>query len=96
MARQKVRRNSETRCLPRQSSDFLSRHCKLCNHAKRIPYGSCFAFHVHYSDNNIEECGLELDFTMDFEVLGKIDTIELKKGGAEIQVTEENKEEYIK
>nr|CAB3267777.1 NEDD4-like E3 ubiquitin-protein ligase WWP1 [Phallusia mammillata] len=51
---------------------------------------------VWIRDNNIEECGLELDFTMDFEVLGKIDTIELKKGGSEIQVTEENKDEYIK
>ena len=39
---------------------------------------------------------MELDFTMDFEVLGKIDTIELKEGGAEIPVTEENKEEYIR
>ena len=47
-------------------------------------------------DNNIEECGLELDFTMDFEVLGKIDTIELKEGGADIAVTEANKEEYIR
>ena len=33
---------------------------------------------------------------MDFEVLGKIDTIELKEGGSEIPVTEENKEEYIR
>lgn len=51
---------------------------------------------VWIRDNNIEECGLELDFTMDFEVLGKIDTIELKEGGAEIPVTEDNKEEYIR
>ncbi|XP_078491561.1 NEDD4-like E3 ubiquitin-protein ligase WWP1 [Ciona intestinalis] len=51
---------------------------------------------VWIRDNNIEECGLELDFTMDFEVLGKIDTIELKDGGEDIPVTEENKEEYIR
>uniref|UniRef100_H2YXU6 HECT-type E3 ubiquitin transferase n=1 Tax=Ciona savignyi TaxID=51511 RepID=H2YXU6_CIOSA len=51
---------------------------------------------VWIRDNNIEECGLELDFTMDFEVLGKIDTIELKEGGADMAVTEENKEEYIR
>lgn len=51
---------------------------------------------VWIRDNNIEECGLELDFTMDFEVLGKIDTIELKEGGADIPVTEANKEEYIR
>ena len=47
-------------------------------------------------DNNIEECGLEMDFTMDFEVLGKVDTIELKEGGANIPVTEKNKDEYIR
>ncbi|CAK8695881.1 unnamed protein product [Clavelina lepadiformis] len=51
---------------------------------------------VWIRDNNIEECGLELDFTMDFEVLGKVDTIELKEGGADLAVTEENKEEYIR
>lgn len=47
-------------------------------------------------DNNIEECGLELDFTMDQEILGKIDTVPLKEGGEDIAVTEENKEEYIR
>lgn len=49
-----------------------------------------------FSDNNIEECGLELFFCSDFEVLGKIDQHDLKPGGSEIKVTEENKEEYIK
>ncbi|XP_077975149.1 NEDD4-like E3 ubiquitin-protein ligase WWP1 isoform X2 [Styela clava] len=47
-------------------------------------------------DNNIEECGLELFFTMDQEILGKIESHELKEGGKDIQVTEENKEEYIR
>jgi len=51
---------------------------------------------VWIRDNNIEECELDLDFTMDFEVLGKIDTIELKENGAETPVTEANKEEYIR
>ncbi|KAK3589293.1 hypothetical protein CHS0354_026945 [Potamilus streckersoni] len=46
-------------------------------------------------ENNIEECGLELYFSADFEVLGKIDPHDLKEGGSEIRVTEENKEEYI-
>ncbi|XP_045135251.1 E3 ubiquitin-protein ligase Su(dx)-like isoform X1 [Portunus trituberculatus] len=46
-------------------------------------------------DNNIEECGLEMTFCTDFEVLGKISEVELKTGGKDIQVTEENKEEYI-
>ena len=48
-----------------------------------------------YSENDLEECGLELDFTSDFEVLGKLETHELKEGGAKIKVTEENKKEYI-
>jgi len=51
---------------------------------------------VWIRDNNIDECDLDLDFTMDFEVLGKIDTVELKEGGADITVTELNKEEYIR
>lgn len=46
-------------------------------------------------DNDIEECGLEMYFCADFEILGKINQHELKEGGADIKVTEENKEEYI-
>ncbi|XP_053402925.1 E3 ubiquitin-protein ligase Su(dx)-like [Mercenaria mercenaria] len=46
-------------------------------------------------DNDLEECGLELTFSADFEVLGKISQHELKEGGADIAVTNENKEEYI-
>ena len=34
-------------------------------------------------------------FSTDFEVLGKISEVELKTNGKNIQVTEENKEEYI-
>jgi hypothetical protein len=37
-----------------------------------------------------------LTFSADFEVLGKISQHELKEGGADINVTNENKEEYIK
>lgn len=46
-------------------------------------------------DNNIDECGLELWFSVDFEVLGQILHHELKDGGDALRVTEENKEEYI-
>uniref|UniRef100_A0A8C7ZPG2 E3 ubiquitin-protein ligase n=1 Tax=Oryzias sinensis TaxID=183150 RepID=A0A8C7ZPG2_9TELE len=46
-------------------------------------------------DNNIEECGLEMFFSVDMEILGKITSHDLKPDGANIQVTEENKEEYI-
>ena len=46
-------------------------------------------------DNDIDECGLELWFSVDFEVLGQILHHELKDGGDALRVTEENKEEYI-
>ncbi|XP_061758463.1 E3 ubiquitin-protein ligase Itchy-like [Nerophis ophidion] len=47
-------------------------------------------------DNNIEECGLEMFFCVDKEILGEITTHDLKPEGGDIQVTEENKEEYIR
>lgn len=46
-------------------------------------------------DNNIEECGLEMFFSVDFELLGEIKPFELKAGGSDIRVTEENKAEYL-
>ncbi|KAH8413058.1 hypothetical protein KR009_007774 [Drosophila setifemur] len=46
-------------------------------------------------DNNIDECGLELWFSVDFEVLGQIIHHELKENGEKERVNEENKEEYI-
>lgn len=50
---------------------------------------------VWIKDNNIDECGLELYFSVDFEVLGQVVHHELKKNGDKERVTEENKEEYI-
>ena len=50
---------------------------------------------VWIKDNNIEECGLEMFFSVDYELLGEIKSHELKPGGEKIQVTEENKEEYL-
>ncbi|XP_032376733.1 itchy E3 ubiquitin protein ligase b isoform X1 [Etheostoma spectabile] len=47
-------------------------------------------------DNNIEECGLEMYFSVDKEILGEISTHELKPNGGDLPVTEENKEEYIR
>lgn len=35
-------------------------------------------------------------FSVDMEILGKITSHDLKPNGANIQVTEENKEEYIR
>eukprot|EP00075_Anas_platyrhynchos_P032397 XP_027321650.1 NEDD4-like E3 ubiquitin-protein ligase WWP2 isoform X1 [Anas platyrhynchos] len=50
---------------------------------------------VWTKENSLEECGLELYFIQDMEILGKVTTHELKEGGESIRVTEENKEEYI-
>uniref|UniRef100_A0A8C3TE15 E3 ubiquitin-protein ligase n=1 Tax=Chelydra serpentina TaxID=8475 RepID=A0A8C3TE15_CHESE len=50
---------------------------------------------VWIKSNSLEECGLELYFIQDMEILGKVTTHELKEGGESIRVTEENKEEYI-
>ena len=46
-------------------------------------------------DNNIEECGLEMYFAVDFEVLGEVHTRELIEGGKDVMVTEENKLDYL-
>ncbi|WAR12224.1 WWP1-like protein [Mya arenaria] len=54
-----------------------------------------FSSLVWIKDNDIEECGLELTFSADFEVLGKISQHDLKENGADVAVTNENKEEYI-
>ncbi|XP_008319334.1 itchy E3 ubiquitin protein ligase a isoform X2 [Cynoglossus semilaevis] len=51
---------------------------------------------IWIKDNNIEECALEMFFSVDKEILGEVTTHELKPDGGNIQVTEENKEEYIK
>ncbi|XP_046404355.1 E3 ubiquitin-protein ligase Su(dx) isoform X2 [Ischnura elegans] len=51
---------------------------------------------VWFRDNDIEECGLELYFGVDFEILGQVIHHELKEGGDKVRVTEENKEEYIR
>lgn len=47
-------------------------------------------------ENNLEECGVELFFAQDMEILGKVSSHELKDGGENELVTEENKEEYIR
>ncbi|XP_038142847.1 NEDD4-like E3 ubiquitin-protein ligase WWP2 isoform X1 [Cyprinodon tularosa] len=46
-------------------------------------------------DNNLQECGVELYFAQDMEILGKVSSHPLKEGGEDELVTEENKEEYI-
>ncbi|XP_063311790.1 E3 ubiquitin-protein ligase Itchy homolog [Pelobates fuscus] len=51
---------------------------------------------IWIKDNNIEECGLEMFFSVDKEILGEVSSQDLKENGSNIQVTEENKEEYIR
>ena len=56
---------------------------------------SCHFALLSYRDNNIEECGLDMEFAVDMELLGKITSHDLKPNGSNIKVTEENKEEYL-
>uniref|UniRef100_A0A914YB74 E3 ubiquitin-protein ligase n=1 Tax=Panagrolaimus superbus TaxID=310955 RepID=A0A914YB74_9BILA len=46
-------------------------------------------------NNDIDECQMELYFVIDYELLGEIKHCELKEGGKDIAVNQENKEEYI-
>ena len=48
------------------------------------------------ADNNLEDYEeLEIFFSTDQEILGEVTTHDLKEDGANIRVTEQNKEEYI-
>lgn len=47
-------------------------------------------------ENSVEECGLELYFSVDFEVLGQIQSHDLCEGGADKRVDDSNKEEYLR
>ncbi|XP_011639513.1 E3 ubiquitin-protein ligase Su(dx)-like [Pogonomyrmex barbatus] len=51
---------------------------------------------VWIKENNIDECGLELFYSVDFEILGQVIHHELKEGGDKVRVGEDNKEEYIR
>lgn len=47
-------------------------------------------------DNPIEDLGMELTFSTDDNRFGALTTIDLKPGGRDIEVTDQNKEEYVK
>lgn len=51
---------------------------------------------VWIRENDIEDCGLELYFSVDFECLGQVIHHELKENGDSVRVTQANKDEYIK
>lgn len=46
-------------------------------------------------DNDIDDADLQLTFTLDTNVFGRLETIELKPNGAAIAVTNANKLEYV-
>lgn len=49
----------------------------------------------HFRRNNDITDILDLDFTSQYESFGTLETLELKPGGVDIPVTEDNKLEYI-
>ncbi|XP_074600611.1 E3 ubiquitin-protein ligase Su(dx)-like [Brevipalpus obovatus] len=53
---------------------------------------------VWIKENSLKdiEDGMELYFTVDYEILGQLKSTELKEGGADIRVTDENKDEYLR
>lgn len=51
---------------------------------------------IWIKENNIDECGLELYYSVDFEILGQVIHHELKESGDKIRVVEDNKEDYIR
>lgn len=55
-------------------------------------YNSLSWIREHNLDENDD---LELYFNTSYELFGKIENIELKPGGNEIKLTEENKNEYL-
>nr|F8W2M1.2 RecName: Full=E3 ubiquitin-protein ligase HACE1; AltName: Full=HECT domain and ankyrin repeat-containing E3 ubiquitin-protein ligase 1; AltName: Full=HECT-type E3 ubiquitin transferase HACE1 [Danio rerio] len=46
-------------------------------------------------DNDISDLGLELTFSVETDVFGTMEEVPLKPGGTTIQVTQDNKEEYV-
>ncbi|XP_025424059.1 E3 ubiquitin-protein ligase Su(dx) isoform X1 [Sipha flava] len=51
---------------------------------------------VWVRDNNLEESDIEMFFGVDFEVLGQVVHHELIENGDKVQVTDANKDEYIR
>lgn len=49
---------------------------------------------IFHSENDIDDV-LDLTFSTDDERFGETQTIDLKPGGSDIEVTNENKKEYV-
>lgn len=50
--------------------------------------------YLFFSDNDITDV-LDLTFSVDDDRFGEMVTVDLKEGGRDIEVTEENKKEYV-
>lgn len=50
--------------------------------------------HILYSDNDITDV-LDLTFSTEDERFGEVVQVDLKENGSNIQVTEENKKDYV-
>eukprot|EP00002_Diphylleia_rotans_P000579 TRINITY_DN102_c0_g1_i1.p1 TRINITY_DN102_c0_g1~~TRINITY_DN102_c0_g1_i1.p1 ORF type:complete len:1096 (+),score=215.02 TRINITY_DN102_c0_g1_i1:29-3289(+) len=46
-------------------------------------------------ENNIDECGLEIPFSIDYDSFGELQQVELIPNGTNVMVTESNKGEYV-
>lgn len=56
----------------------------------------CLLSVLSVRENSIEECGLELYFSVDFEILGQIQSHELVPNGGDKRVDDQNKDEYLR
>lgn len=51
---------------------------------------------TYIQENSLEDLGLEMTFSTDDNIFGEVKSIDLKPNGSNIDVTDANKEEYVK
>lgn len=61
-----------------------------------IPFIKFLFILLFCRENSVEECGLELYFSVDFEILGQINSHELVPNGGDKRIDDSNKDEYLK
>ncbi len=71
---------------------FFEWNLTYCLQSNQSYYSGCSC---HFRDNDITEV-IDNCFCVDMEVFGEMKTHDLKPGGSDIAVTEENKKEYVK
>ncbi len=72
-----------------QITDSLQVSLRCCDYFRN----TCCLF--YFRENDIEECGLEMFYCVDYETLGELKTHDLVPEGEKKLVTEENKHEYV-